>query len=97
MKTALHRSGLGGSDFNQSDKEIALHPDLVAYYAFENDTGYVIKDVSSHGHDLQAIAEPNWQVENLTILSIHGCSWGTFSSHLELQVQCIQSLCQQAL
>ena len=63
MKTALHRSGLGGSDFNQSERDIASHPDLVAYYTFENDTGYVIKDISSHDHDLQAISEPNWQVQ----------------------------------
>ena len=63
MKTALHRSGLGGSDFNQSDSDLASHPDLVAYYTFENDTGYVIKDVSLHSHDLQAISKPNWQVQ----------------------------------
>lgn len=63
MKTALHRSGLGGSDFNQNDTDLASHPDLVAYYTFENDTGYVIKDVSQHNRDLQAISKPNWQVQ----------------------------------
>lgn len=62
MSTALHRSGLGGTDFNQTDKSIRGHKDLVAYWDFEDGPGYKLKDVTGHDHDLNALAETRWQV-----------------------------------
>jgi hypothetical protein len=38
------------------------HPDLVAYYKFDEGTGYTIRDVTGRGHDLTATQPPRWQV-----------------------------------
>ena len=62
MSTAMHRSGTGGSDFNQSQSAFADDKDLVAYWAFEDGPGYTIKDISGQGHDLKAVAQTQWQV-----------------------------------
>lgn len=67
MRTALHRSGEGGADFNRTNSTHAhaSHPDLVAYWTFDSDQGYEIKDISNHSHDLYALTEPNYQVRAL--------------------------------
>ncbi len=38
------------------------HPDLVAYWKFDEGKGYVVHDVTSHGHDLTLTQPPSWQV-----------------------------------
>lgn len=39
------------------------HPDLVAYYKFDEGAGYVVKDVTGRGHDLSITqSPPGWQV-----------------------------------
>lgn len=38
------------------------HPDLVAYWTFDEGRGYVVKDVTGRGHDLVATQPPNWEV-----------------------------------
>jgi hypothetical protein len=37
-------------------------PDLVAYWTFDEGEGYIVKDVTNHGHDLLLTSEPQWQV-----------------------------------
>lgn len=33
---------------------------LVAYWAFDEGEGYVVKDITGNGHDLQILADPQW-------------------------------------
>lgn len=61
MRTALHRSGLGLSEFSQANRDFTGHKDLVAYWAFEDGPGFRVKDVTGRGHDLYALAETEWQ------------------------------------
>lgn len=62
MKTALHRSGAGGSDFDGGDTFSTDDSNLVAYWKFDEGGGYVIKDSTGHGHDLHATSKTHWQV-----------------------------------
>lgn len=38
------------------------HPDLVAYWKFDEGSGYTVKDVTQRGHDLMMMEEPTWEV-----------------------------------
>lgn len=40
----------------------ANHPDLVAYWRFDEGQGYLVQDATGHGHDLYATQEPRWAV-----------------------------------
>jgi len=51
--------GSGSFDKPGIDKD---HPDLVAYWTFNEGRGYTIKDVTNHGHDLVAAEPPRWEV-----------------------------------
>jgi cysteine-rich repeat protein len=53
--------GRGGASFDKPgiDKD---HPDLVAYWNFNEGSGYTVKDVTNHGHDLIATQPPRWEV-----------------------------------
>lgn len=62
MKTAMHRTGTGGSNFTGGSGVNLDDSSLVAYWAFDEGQGYVIKDVTGHGHDLHATSIPHWQV-----------------------------------
>lgn len=61
MKTALHRSGGGGTKFD-AGTVTADDQDLVAYWKFDEGKGYVISDATGHGHDLHTTSQPHWQV-----------------------------------
>ena len=61
MKTALHRSGAGGSSFDGGSVSTD-DKDLVAYWMFDEGQGYLISDATGHGHDLHATSNPHWQV-----------------------------------
>lgn len=37
-------------------------PDLVAYWTFEEGSGYLVKDVTAKGHDLHIQQPPQWRV-----------------------------------
>ena len=37
-------------------------PDLVAYWTFEEGSGYLVKDVTNKGHDLHIQGQPQWRV-----------------------------------
>lgn len=37
-------------------------PDLVAYWKFDEGGGYMVKDVTGHGHDLIITQKPTWEV-----------------------------------
>ena len=63
MKTAMHRTGTGGSNFTGGSGVNLDDSTLVAYWAFDEGQGYVIKDVTGHGHDLHATSIPHWQVK----------------------------------
>ena len=41
------------------------NPDLVAYWTFEEGSGYVVRDVSDKGHDLHIQQPPQWRVSYL--------------------------------
>jgi len=49
----------GGSSHRGVDKD---DPDLVAYWKFDEGAGYVVRDVTGHGHDLYLTEEPRWSV-----------------------------------
>ena len=76
MKTALHRSGAGGSSFDGGSVSTD-DKDLVAYWMFDEGQGYLISDATGHGHDLHATSNPHWQAgghataltENLSALA----------------------------
>lgn len=53
------RATAGGFDKPGIDKD---HPDLVAYWDFNAGTGYTVKDITNHGHDLIASQKPTWEV-----------------------------------
>eukprot|EP00879_Flechtneria_rotunda_P000467 GHRR01000568.1.p1 GENE.GHRR01000568.1~~GHRR01000568.1.p1 ORF type:complete len:1094 (+),score=373.48 GHRR01000568.1:402-3284(+) len=53
------RGAGGGFDTPGIDKD---HKDLVAYWDFNKGSGYMIKDVTNHGHDLIASQPPKWEV-----------------------------------
>ncbi len=41
------------------------HPDLVAYYKFDEGQGYVVHDATGHGHDLYIAKQPaQWEVRS---------------------------------
>ena len=61
MKTALHRSGAGGSSFDGGSVSTD-DKDLVAYWTFDEGQGYLVSDATGHGHDLHATSNPHWQV-----------------------------------
>ena len=48
--------GAAGKEINSDD------PDLVAYWKFDEGSGYVVHDAAGHGHDLHILNEPKWQV-----------------------------------
>lgn len=56
-----HTSG----GFNQPGVD-ASHPDLVAYWKFDEGQGYTVNDATGHGHNLYIAEEPRWQVGNST-------------------------------
>lgn len=62
-------------------------PDLVAYWTFDEGEGYLIKDVSNHGHDLLLTSEPRWQA-SLVAASLPGPA---VSSHSHSTACCSQA------
>lgn len=61
MKSHLYNKGITGD----SDKGHAVNPkdkDLVAYYTFDEGSGYMAKDLTGHGHDLIITQKPVWEV-----------------------------------
>lgn len=61
MKSHLYDKGITGD----SDKGKAVNPndkDLVAYYTFDEGSGYIAKDLTGHGHDLIITQKPVWEV-----------------------------------
>ena len=73
METALQRTGQEVAGSGGVDKN---HPDLVAYWTFDEGRGYVVHDASGHGHDLFLTNEPQWQVGHSTLaghLTDPGC------------------------
>ncbi|DBA68967.1 TPA: hypothetical protein ACH3X2_013140 [Trebouxia sp. C0005] len=45
-----------------SDRVSPSDPDLVAYWTFEEGSGYLVKDVTAHKHDLHIQQPPQWRV-----------------------------------
>ena len=73
METALQRTGQEVAGSGGVDKN---HPDLVAYWTFDEGRGYVVHDASGHSHDLFLTNEPQWQVGHSTLaghLTDPGC------------------------
>lgn len=48
-----------------SDRVSPSDPDLVAYWTFEEGSGYLVKDVTAHKHDLHIQQPPQWRVSCL--------------------------------
>ncbi|KAK9789369.1 hypothetical protein WJX73_005379 [Symbiochloris irregularis] len=61
MNTALRRTGSSGGKLDPGSK-ITSHPDLVAYWDFDEGQGYLVKDKTGHGHDLTLTHDPEWLV-----------------------------------
>jgi hypothetical protein len=43
-----------------SSAALAKHPDLVAYWTFDEGAGRIVRDQSGHGNDLVLTHEPHW-------------------------------------
>lgn len=50
-----------GGDFHHPGIPLT-HPDLTAWWRFDEGSGYTVKDSTGHGHDLQTTSEPEWRV-----------------------------------
>ncbi|KAL3133740.1 hypothetical protein ABBQ32_008228 [Trebouxia sp. C0010 RCD-2024] len=54
------------TEVNEADVDIGRikhnDPDLVAYWTFEEGSGYLVKDVTGKGHDLHIQQAPQWRV-----------------------------------
>ncbi len=48
-----------------SDRVSPNDPDLVAYWTFEEGSGYLVKDVTANKHDLHIQQPPHWRVSCL--------------------------------
>ena len=48
-----------------SDRVSLSDPDLVAYWTFEEGSGYLVKDVTANKHDLHIQQPPQWRVSCL--------------------------------
>jgi hypothetical protein len=60
MQTALHADG--GARQQSTPTVLPTDRDLVAYWTFDEGSGYVVHDISNHGHDLYITNDPKWQV-----------------------------------
>ncbi len=61
MKTALHADG--AAEVKQQQEAVSKDDrNLVAWWDFEEGEGYLVKDITGHGHDLHLLQEPRWQV-----------------------------------
>ena len=61
MKTALHADG--AAEVRPQQEAVSKEdPNLVAWWDFEEGEGYLVKDITGHGHDLHLLQEPRWQV-----------------------------------
>jgi cysteine-rich repeat protein len=61
MKSHLKNKGITGD----SDKGQSIDPkdrDLVAYYNFDEGSGYMVRDLTGNGHDLIVTQKPSWEV-----------------------------------
>lgn len=61
MGTALRRTGSSGGKLDPGS-QMTSHPDLVAYWDFDEGQGYLVKDKTGHGHDLTLTHDPEWLV-----------------------------------
>lgn len=56
------------TEVNEADVDIGRikhnDPDLVAYWTFEEGSGYLVKDVTGKGHDLHIQQAPQWRVSS---------------------------------
>jgi cysteine-rich repeat protein len=63
MKAHLNKKGMTGS--TSSDGTIdPRDPDLVAYYTFDEGSGYIVNDKTGRGHDLIITQPARWEVVN---------------------------------
>ena len=61
MKTALHADG--AAEVRPQQEAVSKEDrNLVAWWDFEEGEGYLVKDITGHGHDLHLLQEPRWQV-----------------------------------
>ena len=61
MKTALHADGI--AEVRQQQEAVSKEDrNLLAWWDFEEGEGYLVKDITGHGHDLNLLQEPRWQV-----------------------------------
>lgn len=55
---------------NEADVDVGRiqhdDPDLMAYWTFEEGSGYLVKDVTGKGHDLHIQQPPQWRVSSCT-------------------------------
>ena len=83
MKTALRRTGSTGGSLAPGTIETS-DPDLVAYWNFDEGQGYLVKDVTGHGHDLTLTHDPQWQVSRCHIGVLAVLCWPVYGSHMHL-------------
>lgn len=46
----------------------ANHPDLVAYWNFDEGGGFTVGDATRHGHDLLMTEKPDWVVSEAVLV-----------------------------
>lgn len=56
----------------------ANHPDLVAYWNFDEGAGFTVGDATRHGHDLLMTEKPDWVVSYRPTASLY---WQWVYSH----------------
>ncbi|KAL6765981.1 concanavalin A-like lectin/glucanase domain-containing protein [Haematococcus lacustris] len=72
------------------------HPDLVAYYNFDEGAGYVVKDISGNGNDLLITQPPTWEVTrwlstcgNAVVEGLEECDDGDLSNGDGCSAACV--------
>jgi hypothetical protein len=59
-RVARSAADIRGTMETYSSAALAKHPDLIAYWTFDEGEGRMVRDVSGHGNDLVLTHEPKW-------------------------------------